>query len=119
MQGNVKLAALMLDREIPGWEDMVDIHDFQMFSCHKCVLGHVFGPKMEARLAAILGDKTPSTDAYAEPFSRGSAYLRARIGYQFDHPLFGAFGASECDWIKEIAERRARKECEQEASVRS
>lgn len=102
--------AKMLDAEIPGWHKLVNPETLEMSSCSMCVLGQVFGLPMEQKLREILKDKCPpilpEQERYADAaFSRGLMYInkvaRSSSG-------FGTVGT--CEWVEEIAERRAKEE---------
>ena len=96
----IKEAAQMLDKEIPGWHNLVNPETLNMSDCSRCVLGQTFGLPMEQKLQEILGDKCPQP--LGAPFSRGLRYLNAR---GWDGTGFGTKGT--CEWVEEIADRRA------------
>lgn len=107
----IKAAAIMLDKEIPGWHRLVDVERLEMESCSLCVLGQVFGPEKEAQLRSIIGDRTPD---YSQP----SRWLNGRSGYHYGIPYLwdrnratSPFGMSgTCEWSAEIIDRQLRDE---------
>lgn len=115
----VKNAALMMDKEIPGWAELVDPTILQMQSCSACVLGQVFGFKMEAKLKTILGSSFPKTSLRDKTdnvpqFSRGLEFMKSH-GYsseKYPHTKVGNFAANEtnCAWAEEVVDRRLNKE---------
>lgn len=107
-RAKVKLAAKMLDEEVPGWHQMVDPATLEMMSCSACVLGQVFGWENEKRIRAIVDDNPYAhMSKHEKGFGIGREYLRRKIGYEAGHPLHGAFGADNCMWVEEIADRLA------------
>ena len=123
---NVAKAAKMMDAEVPGWYNLIDLDSFEMLSCSQCVLGQVFGAKMEEKLTKILGAKTPPLISKEDRhfrsigWSRGLTYLRERGIYDMPNGsskyniTSGAFAAATCHWVEEIAERRAKDEVNSE-----
>lgn len=109
----ISIAAKMMDAEVPGWFNLIDIDNFDITSCSNCVLGQVFGPEMESKLRGILGDAAPSKEII-----RGSTGVGWRVGYDWmlDHgysrggkyaAIFGkAFSSDNCLWKEEIISRQ-------------
>lgn len=51
----VNRGAKLLDEEIPGWADFVNMDDLHLDSCSKCVLGHIGREKYEINSTSIYG----------------------------------------------------------------
>lgn len=107
-------AAKMMDTEVPGWFNLITIEDFKIQSCANCVLGQVFGQKMEDKLRKILGDATPMMSAFPDPRSGwvvGYGFMQRR-GYVSDgkyaHLTGNAFAGEDinCFWKEEIISRQ-------------
>lgn len=110
LKNTIHTAAKMLDKEIPGWYNLVNPETLKMANCSMCVLGQVFGIPMEERLRGILGDACPPLHESQHhvpdtAYLRGAKYLYSRG--QSPH-VFGTTGT--CEWVEEIAERKAREE---------
>lgn len=43
IQERVDRGAALLDAEIPGWVQRIDLDRFRMSSCSRCILGQLFG----------------------------------------------------------------------------
>ena len=110
LKEQIREAAQMLDREIPGWHTLVNPETLQMSSCSMCVLGQVFGIPMENKLRDILGDSCPPLHEQQVRVPE-AAYLRG-IKYLSDRRRSAAgFGTQgKCEWVEEIATRRAADE---------
>lgn len=115
LQKRITEAAKMLDHEVPGWYNMIDIEQLEMANCMLCTLGQLFGSKNEQKLQTILDQKTyaeikAETKGVPFSFTKGLTYLRIK-GYQYNdkyESAIGSFGSTgKCEWIKEIATRRA------------
>ena len=107
----VALAAKMLDEYVPGWHNMIDLDTLEMGSCAHCVLGQVFGWENEQRIKDIV-EIDPYKDMYKEMpgYTIGSWFLEQVAGRNAHHPTYGAFGAANCLWVSEIADRRASED---------
>lgn len=40
---HVAQAAQLLDRDLPGWYDRIDLDDLDLGSCSRCIIGQVYG----------------------------------------------------------------------------
>ena len=110
LKDTIHTAAKMLDKEIPGWHNLVNPETLKMADCSMCVLGQVFGIPMEEKLRGILGDRCPPLhpSQHAVP---ATAYLRGSSFVNGQGQSCRGFGESgTCEWVEEIAERRAREE---------
>ena len=114
----VRNAAQMLDREVPGWERRVDPETLKMSSCANCVLGQVFGPKMEGKLWQLFPAKVRAAIRTIPPTTGYRKGLRHMVQRNVvrdnncDSLIFrgGTFSADpdlRCMWIEEVAERSA------------
>jgi len=129
----VKKAAKLLDETIPGWHWRVDPERLQMDDCSMCMLGQTFGadaelaigrelyPKEWKEAAQELADQW-NIDDYKEALTAGSME-GYEIGLHFFRTLMkkGKIGkvkfssldracygdVDNCEWISEIADRRA------------
>lgn len=112
---DIRKAALMMDAEIPGWYKFIDLQEFHIQDCFTCVLGQVFGGKMEDKLREILGDKTPvptEEGPWGTGYGRGLSYMH-KVGYTTEkYPIKNVFSGDRyetCVWVEEIAERLERE----------
>ena len=114
LQQAVTKAAQLLDKEVPGWERRVDPETLKMSSCMNCVLGQVFGPRIESKLWDILPVKVKAAVRNVMPFSngfhKGYDYFATRRNHTFGDfaAISEACGGNpelRCLWIQEIAKR--------------
>lgn len=124
IEKGVKRAAKFLDKEIPGWWNMIDPETLQMSNCNLCAMGQIFGSKNEEKLAEIIDEenftkikerilRNPATGA----FDAGVNYLYRVCGLTSNHEEVFPFGFSgRCEWIKEIATRRAKEQSSERES---
>lgn len=103
----VRKAALMLDEEVPGWENRIDPETLDMGDCHNCALGQIFGPRVEGKLWQILG-----------PEIRVWRRNKGRSGYakgldkltitqcQYATGAFSSHPELRCMWIEEAMNRK-------------
>lgn len=108
MRGRVTDAAKFLDQVVPGWFNLVDLQALHMNDCTQCVLGQVFGHKMENKLRSILGEDTPEWCSFRRGFDRGYDYLeKMGLNQVQTRNAFGYDVFLKCMWAEEIAERCA------------
>lgn len=114
----VERAAQMLDVEMPGWHRHVNVELLDQRSCTVCVLGQLFGGKMEARLQTILGDDVQNVKRYPDGFTTGRIFLSTYRGYscvgKYAAIAGTAFaGARTCEWRSAILDRQLADEFNQ------
>ena len=111
MRSQVTEAAKIMDTEVPGWYNLIDLEQFEMASCSRCVLGQVFGRDVENKLQRILGPtkmdelRAINASGMISAFDRGLAYIKQH-GYTGKN-AFGGHDIMNCLWVEEIASRRA------------
>jgi len=129
----VKKAAKLLDETIPGWHWRVDPERLRMDDCSMCMLGQTFGadaelaigkelyPKEWKEAAQELADswgmddyKEALADKRMEGYEIGIHFFRTlmnegKIGRaKFNDLNRACYGfVDNCEWISEIADRRA------------
>ncbi len=78
----VQRGITFLDGREPGWVDKIDLEEFQISNCTRCVLGQVFGAYNSA--LSELGD--------AKPWD---------LGFALSNPD-GDWDGLQAEWVKQI-----------------
>ena len=122
----VAKGAALLDRILPGWEDVVDISKLEMGDPALCMLGQTFGMHNEKSLAK---------EMYPEEWKEATTFFslgEKSYGYVLGDRIFRTFRDTnkngvtgddvrnldyvcgghdnKCEWIEEILKRREAKE---------
>lgn len=55
----VKAGMELLDQEVPGWREKIDLDSLDLSDCYECILGQVFGHFNEGRRMIAEVDNDP------------------------------------------------------------
>lgn len=116
----VRQAALMLDKEVPGWEKRIDPETLLMSDCFNCALGQIFGPRVESKIWKTLGPEARRirrSKSITSGFIKGLRNPTIRE-YHVETNAFCANPQLKCMWIEE-ATNRLYPEDKDESETRS